>query len=77
MEKKGEILNQLAIIADLLEKSNLQSSFTTVTFDLEEKEFNEMFKTIAKKNRVSTDNLDNVFMLKIGEIEYVFNMSNA
>lgn len=77
MEKKGEILNQLAIIADLLEKVNMENLFTTVTFEMEEKDFNEMFKKITKKAKVTSTDLDNIFSVKIGQIDFIFNKNSA
>ena len=34
MEKKGDILNQLAIISDLLEKVNVRVESKTIVFEL-------------------------------------------
>ena len=39
MEKKGELLNQLAIISDLLEKANINSITQTIMFELDENDF--------------------------------------
>lgn len=77
MEKKGEILNQLAIISDLLEKVNLETLFTTVTFELDEKEFNVIYNKIIKKAKVTSTDLNNVFAVKIGEINFIFNKNSA
>lgn len=77
MEKKGEILNQLAIISDLLEKINLESETTSVIFMLKEKEFNDMFNKLAKKTKTKPEDLEDTFSLKIGEINFIFNKSNV
>lgn len=77
MEKKGEILNQLAIISDLLENINLESETTSVIFMLGEKDFNDMFNKLTKKTKTKTKDLENDFSLKIGEISFIFNKSNA
>jgi hypothetical protein len=80
MEKKGEILNQLAMISDLLEKANLESKSMNVTIALEEKEFESMIKKIATKIKMSPTypyEIKDTFSIKIGEIEFVFNKSNA
>lgn len=78
MEKKGEILNQLAIIADLLEKANIDPSFITVTFNLTDKDFNDIFAKIAQKNGLTSRiTEDEVFMLKIGEVDFLFNKNNV
>ena len=78
MEKKGDILNQLAIISDLLEKANMESKTTIVTFALEEKEFHGVFNIVSKKvPRLIGNEIENTFSVKIGEIEFVFNMSSV
>jgi hypothetical protein len=49
MEKKGELLNQLAIISDLLEKVNAETKSTTIVFELSNMEFDRVFDGIQKK----------------------------
>ena len=49
MEKKGEILNQLAIISDLMENANIVSQTNEVIFTLPESEYNRIFKLITAK----------------------------
>ena len=49
MEKKGELLNQLAIISDLLEKVNAETKPTTIVFELSNMEFDRVFQSIQKK----------------------------
>lgn len=77
MEKKGEILNQLALIADLLEKANIESTSTSVIFVLNEKDFNGMYEKITKKTKsdIPSENKETSFSVKIGDIEYVFGLS--
>ena len=76
MEKKGEILNQLAIISDLLENANIESETTSVVYILNEENFDKMFNKIVKKTKVKSE-VDTTFSVKIGEIEFIFNKSNA
>ena len=78
MERKGEVFNQLAMIADLLENVNLESESKSVIFVVNEKEFNNLFRKIT--NRVKSfegDEAENTFSIKIGEINFVISMSNA
>ena len=35
MEKKGDLLNQLAIISDLIEKVNIETKLSSLIFELE------------------------------------------
>jgi hypothetical protein len=80
MEKKGEILNQLAIISDLLEKANLEAKLINVTIALEEKEFQSIIKEMTRKIRMYPTypyEIKDTFSIKIGEIKFVFNKSNV
>jgi hypothetical protein len=78
MEKKGEILNQLAIISDLLENANIEAGSKSVIFILDEKPFNEIFDKIIKKVKVYQANeVEETFSVKIGEIDFVFNKSSV
>ncbi len=77
MEKKGEILNQLAIISDLLEKINLEGENKTVLIDLNKNEFERIYKLIVSKINIGNPDINNKFSVKIGEIEFVFNTNNA
>jgi hypothetical protein len=49
MEKKGELLNQLAIVSDLLEKLNIDTESKTIVLNLKEEEFLKSFNIIQKK----------------------------
>jgi hypothetical protein len=77
MEKKGEILNQLAIISDLLENINLESETKTVVFILNENNFKVISNKISKKTNMKMDINNETFSIKIGEIDFIFNKSNA
>jgi len=39
MEKKGDLLNQFAIISDLVEKVNMEFENSTMVFELSDNEF--------------------------------------
>ena len=77
MEKKGEILNQLALISDLLEKINLTSNSKTVVIELSGVDFEKIYKLITSKVNIATKGVESKFSLRIGEIDFVFNRSNA
>ena len=77
MEKKGDIFNQLAIISDLLEKINLNSKSTSVVIILDEKEFKSMYNEVIKKIKIKSEEPESSFSMKIGDIEFIFNMSNV
>ena len=77
MEKKGELLNQLAIISDLLEKLNTNTESKTIVLNLKEEEFLIAFNVIQKKYGTKLENPNGKFSIKIGEVDIVFNMSNV
>ena len=77
MEKKGELLNQLAIISDLLEKINTNSESKTIILELPESDFKNAFDTVQKKYNRKMEKPKNSFSISIGEVDIVFNMSNV
>jgi hypothetical protein len=77
MEKKGEILNQLAIISDLLEKTNMQTISSTIILELSKVEFGKVFELIQKKYGKKIEIPNNSFTITIGMVDIVFNTSNV
>ncbi len=77
MEKKGEILNQLAIISDLLEKTNMQTKSSTIILELSKVEFERVFELIQKKYGKKIEVPNNSFTITIGMVDIVFNTSNV
>ena len=77
MEKKGDLLNQLAIIVDLLEKMNLNSKSTTIIIDLSEDEYLKTFDYFNKKNKGGYTSNSKTFNIKIGLSDIVFNKSSV
>jgi hypothetical protein len=77
MEKKGEILNQLAIISDLLEKANVDSKSTTIVLELSKVEFDKTFEIIKKKYNKKIETPEDTFTIAIGNVDIVFNTSNV
>jgi hypothetical protein len=77
MEKKGELLNQLAIISDLLEKINTQTESITVVLEMSNENFEKSFETIQKKYGRKMDKPESTFTINIGMADIVFNKSNV
>ena len=77
MEKKGEIFNQLALIADLLENINLKSTDKTIIIDLNKVEFDNFYKMVTSKINIVEADVDKKFSLRIGDINFVFNKNNV
>jgi hypothetical protein len=77
MEKKGDLLNQLAIISDLLEKLNAETETRTIILELSEQEFIKTFNTIQNKYGRKMDKPQNTFTINIGNVDIIFNTNNA
>jgi hypothetical protein len=77
MEKKGEILNQLAIISDLIERLNVNTKSNTIVLEVSKSEFDSVFEYIEKKyNRQSEKPIDK-FTITIGKVDIVFSTNSA
>ena len=55
MERKGDLLNQLAIISDLIEKVNADIKSNTLVFELSKPEFDRVFEYFEKKYERKTE----------------------
>lgn len=77
MEKKGEILNQLALISDLIEKVNADIKSNTIIFEVSKIEFERIFELMEKKYNRRPQKVKNSFTISIGKVDVIFNTSNA
>jgi hypothetical protein len=77
MERKGDLLNQLAIISDLIEKLSVQTVSSTVVLELSDEEFNYSFDFIQKKYGRKMDKPNDSFSITIGFVDLVFNKSSV
>lgn len=77
MEKKGELINQLAIIVDLIENVNANTKSSTLVFELSKMEFDRVFDYIEKKYDKRIEKPKNSFNITIGKVDVVFNTNNA
>jgi hypothetical protein len=77
MEKRGDLLNQLAIITDLVEKLNITSESSTLIFGLNETEFNNVFEYIQKKQNKKSTKPDKTFTITIGLVDIIFNKNSV
>lgn len=77
MEKKGDLLNQLAIISDLLEKVNAEVESQTIVLELNKVEFNKAFKIIEKKYGKVMETPKDTFTINMGVVNIIFNTSNV
>jgi hypothetical protein len=77
MEKKGDLLNQLAIISDLLENINLDTKSTTLIINTEKEQFINILDYVQKKYGKKIDEVNDTFTITIGFVDIIFNMNNA
>jgi len=77
MEKKGEILTQMALISDLFERANMVSKNTSVIIMVTEDEFDRLFNLIIKKANLNLNKAEDRFSVKIGMVEYIFTLNKS
>lgn len=71
------ILNELAVISDHLEKISLESKNKTIVIDLNKEEFDKMYELIINKNKSIEKKETNQLNINIGQVNFKFNMYNA
>ena len=77
-DKKGEILNQLALISDLLEKVNLKSENRTVFYEMDEDEYDRVYEYIKSKgDGEGMDEDSKTFTILIGDVSFMFSKNNV
>lgn len=76
MEKKGDILNQLAIISDLIEKLNLNADSSAIVLEVSELEYYKTYDYVSKKQNRKSSNAGKSFTIKMGDVDIVFNKSS-
>jgi hypothetical protein len=77
MSKKGDLLNQLALISDLVEKLNADIKSNTIVFEVSNIEFDRIFHYIEKKNNLKSELPKDKFTITIGNLDIVFSTNNA
>lgn len=77
-DKKGDVLNQLAIISDLLEKVNIEVRNSTVLFEVEPTEYDEVKQYLDSKYDKEIDEEDNgTFAISLGEVIFLFSKNSV
>ncbi len=77
MTKKGDLLNQLALISDLVEKLNADMKSNTIVFEVSKLEFDRIYQYIEKKNNRKSVTPKDRFTITIGVVDIVFSTNNA
>jgi len=75
MEKKGNILTQLALISDLFEKANMLPSNISTTLSVGDEEFTRLFKIFSEKAHTKLEVINDTFTVKIGIVKYIFSLN--
>lgn len=74
MIKKDNLLSNLAIISDIIEKLKFKSTDTTVVFELSKMEFDDLYSSFNNNNQL--EDLD-TFTITIGGVNFIFNTNNV
>jgi hypothetical protein len=77
MEKKGDILNQLAIIVDLIEKVNLEPINKRMVFELNDKEFVNAYEYFEKKQSRRPEKVKDTFTITFNSVDIIFNRNSV
>ncbi len=77
MEKKGDLLNQLAIISDLIENINTNMVSSTIIIEQDKENFDRTFKEVQKKYGIKTEQPDDNFQITIVFVDIVFNKNSV
>lgn len=72
IEKRGEIMIQLAILADFIENLNLEATSKKVILDVAPKDFDKIKSHIEDKINTKT-NIKNSFTIDISDVSFVIN----
>ncbi len=77
MTKKGDLLNQLALISDLVEKLNADMKSNTIVVEVSKLEFDRIYNYIEKKNNKKLETPKDRFTITIGVMDIVFSTNNV
>lgn len=78
MEKKGNLLTQIGIIVDLIDRANMETTSQTMIFGLNPDEFKRVYEIIQDKYpRVLDISKSDEFSLSIGTVDIIFSKNNA
>jgi hypothetical protein len=77
MEKKGDLLNQLAIIADLIEKMNVNSTSKSLLIKVDDKDFSDLFEYFQNKNDRKLSKPTDAFVINMESVEIIVNKNSV
>lgn len=77
-EKKGDLLNQLALISDLIEKVNVDTNNSTVLFEVNEGIYEEIKEYLDTKYDQDIEDEDNgTFSIALGDVVFLFSKNSV
>ena len=77
-EKKGDLLNQLAIISDLIDKVNVDTNNSTVLFEVKEEIYEEIKEYLDTKYDQDIEDEDNgTFSIALGDVVFLFSKNSV
>jgi hypothetical protein len=72
-KKTGDLLKQLAIISDLIEKLIIKTNENNLILSLDDDEFKKTITYFVNKdNNIKIDKIKNQFVINIGEVNITF-----
>jgi hypothetical protein len=77
MEKKDELLVDLAQVSDLLDKLKIKPKFKTVILEVDTDEYKKMFSTIQNKFGMNMELPKDTFNVKVGDTDFIFNKNSV
>jgi hypothetical protein len=77
MEQKNNMLNQLAVITDLIEKLDINHSNSKVMFNLNKENFEKLFNSLHDNQYRRIETPKESFTIRIETIDFIFNMNNV
>lgn len=73
----NDFFNQLGLVVDAFEKCDIKSLNKTLLFELDGDIYNEIYRKTQLMVNDDSEEITSSFTIKIGQIDVVFNMSNA
>ena len=77
MEKNNDLINQFAVITDLLEKISCKTITKTIIIETEKEQFDKCFENLRKMYNYQVDNPEDTFTIRIGQVDIIFNTNNV
>jgi hypothetical protein len=77
MEKKDELLIDLAQVSDLLDKLKTKIKSKTVILEIELEDYKKIFTLIQTKFGMNMDLPEQTFNVKVGDTDFIFNKSSV